>query len=83
MSSKELADQRSLMVLYRHSYRSAISLMLVLVLIAFAELLTITYFIFIKPAPEYYAVHDNGSLSAIKPLQQPNFGSGALAQWEK
>ncbi len=77
------SNQQALLVLYRRGYRKAISVMLGLILLAVIELLLIAYFVFSKPKPQYYAVHDNGTLAAIKPSQQPNFGSSALTQWEK
>lgn len=83
MYNRALANYRNILIFYRHNYKAVITIMYVLLFIAIAELGVIGYFVFIKPPPQYYAVHNDGSLSAIKPLTQPNFDSGALSQWEK
>lgn len=82
MYNRTLANYRNILIFYRRNYKAVITIMYVLLFIASIELGVIGYFIFIKPSPQYYAVRDDGSLSAIKPLAQPNFDSGALSQWE-
>jgi hypothetical protein len=83
MYNRTLAHYQSMLIFYRRNYRAIIAFMYLLVFVAIVEFGIISYFVFIKPPPQYYAVHDDGSLSAIKPLTQPNFASSALAQWEK
>lgn len=83
MYNHELARNRNILIAYRRGYKTTVTFMFFLLFIAVCQLGIICYFVFIKPPPQYYAVHDDGSLSAIKPLTQPNFASGALAQWEK
>jgi|GEM_PF-2129931 len=83
MSSQWLTHNRNMLILYRRNYRATVSFMFFLLFIAVLQLGVICYFVFVKPIPRYYAVHDDGSLSAIQPLTQPNFGSSALSQWEK
>jgi len=82
MYNRTLVHYRNMLIFYRRNYKAIITIMYALVFIAIAELGVIGYFVFIKPPPQYYAVHDDGSLSGIKPLTQPNFNSGALSQWE-
>lgn len=82
MHNKSSSKQRNMLIFYRQYYKSLVTLLLILLFIAIAEFLVINYFVFIEPSQHFYAVHDDGSLSAIKPLAQPNFASGAISQWE-
>lgn len=83
MYNQALATNRNILIFYRRSYKAIVTLMYLLVMVAVLELLTIGYLIFVNPPPRFYAVHEDSTISAIKPLTQPNFASAALAQWEK
>lgn len=82
MYNKLVSKHRDMLYFYRRSYRSLVTVMLILIFIAIMEFLVINYFILVMPSAPFYAVHDDGSLAAIKPLAQPNVASKALAQWE-